>query len=252
LGSLNDVGLISVGTKLASIVLLAVTAFRTAWGPFAYSLADDEDLARSTYSKVLTYYLLVTMLATVGLSVFSRELVLLLSTVEYEAAASVVPFLSLSNTIWGAVLIVSIGYGIAKKSYHTTIAVIIGAAVNIGLNIILIPIWGIVGAAVSTMFGNIVALIYSRFAANKYFMVQYEYQRIIPLVGISIATIGGSMIIDRFFPVWDPRITLYKFVLIMVSVVLLFASKAVRYHEIKRVVSYTVSRGFKFKTGASS
>jgi O-antigen/teichoic acid export membrane protein len=247
LGSLNDVGLISVGTKVASIVLLAITAFRTAWGPFAFSLIDDEALAKKTYSRVFTYYLLVTMLATVGLSVFSRELVLLLSTVEYEASASVVPFLSLSNTIWGAVVIVAIGYDIAKKSYHTTIAVIIGAAFNIGLNILLIPLWGIVGAAVSTMFGNIVALIYCRFAANKYFTVQYDYQRIIRLVGISIATIGGSMIIDRFFPVWDPRIVLYKFVLIMVSVVFLFASKAVRYDEIKRVVSYTISRGFKSK-----
>jgi O-antigen/teichoic acid export membrane protein len=252
LGSLDDVGLISVGTRVASVVLLAITAFRTAWGPFAYSLAEDEDLARSTYSKVLTYYLMVTMPATVGLSVFSRELVLLLSTVEYEAAASVVPFLSLSNTIWGAVVIVAIGYGIAKKSYHTTIAVIMGAVVNIGLNFILIPIWGIVGAAVSTMFGNITALIYSRFAASKYFTVQYDYERIIRLVGISIATIGVSMIIDRFFPVWDPRIALYKIVLIMVSAAFLFASKAVRYDEIKRVVSYIVSRGFKSKKVKSS
>ena len=192
------------------------------------------------------------MLATVGLSVFCRELVLLLSTVEYEASASVVPYLSLANTIWGAVAIVGIGYGIAKRSYHTTIAVIIGAAVNIGLNILLIPIWGIVGAAVSTMFGNITALIYSRFAASKYFTVQYDYERIIRLVGISIATIGVSMIIDRFFPVWNPRIALYKIVLIMVSVVFLFASKVVRYDEIKRVVSYIVSRGFKTKKVTSS
>ncbi len=122
---------------------------------------------------------------------------------------------------------------------------IIGAIVNIGLNIILIPIWGIVGAAASTMFGNIVALIYSRFAANKYFMVHYDYQRIIRLVGISIATIGGSMIIDRSFPVWDPRIALYKVVLIVVSVAFLSASKAIRYDEIKRIVSSIVSGGLK-------
>ena len=147
LGTLNDIGLLSVGSRVASIVIFVVTAFRTAWGPFAYSLVKDEDMARKTYSRALTYFLLVTLIAAASLSVFAREVILVLATPIYESSASIVPLLACSAIAWGGVIIVGIGYGIAKKSYHTTIATILAALVNIGLNFLLIPRWNIFGAS---------------------------------------------------------------------------------------------------------
>ncbi len=99
---------------LIDLIAIPIGLVVASW--LRWVLPYGQDLPVSAVTLPFPVYLLITMPATVGFSVFSRELVLLLSTVEYEASASVVPFLALSNTIWGVVAIVSIGYGIAKKS----------------------------------------------------------------------------------------------------------------------------------------
>lgn len=52
--TLKQVGLYSIGVKLSSLLLLIVSAFQLAWGPFAFSISK-EDGAKKIYSKVLTY-----------------------------------------------------------------------------------------------------------------------------------------------------------------------------------------------------
>jgi len=59
LADTHEVGLYSVGVRIASAMVLMLTAFRLAWPAFAYSIDDDgED--RRTYAYVLTYVILVT------------------------------------------------------------------------------------------------------------------------------------------------------------------------------------------------
>ena len=54
LADTHEVGLYSVGVRIASAMVLLLTAFRMAWPAFAYSIEDDGE-ARRTYSFVLTY-----------------------------------------------------------------------------------------------------------------------------------------------------------------------------------------------------
>ena len=53
LADVAEVGLYSVGVRVASAMVLLLTAFRTAWPAFAYSIRDDDE-ARRTYAYVLT------------------------------------------------------------------------------------------------------------------------------------------------------------------------------------------------------
>ena len=59
LADTQEVGLYSVGVRIASALVLLLTAFRLAWPAFAYSIEDDRE-ARRTYGYVLTYLVLVT------------------------------------------------------------------------------------------------------------------------------------------------------------------------------------------------
>lgn len=242
LATLSDVGLFAVGVRISSVVTFVISAFQTAWGPFAYSLIKDERLAKRTYSRVLTYFLLVSSLATVSLAIFAREAVLVLATPVYESSASLVPWLCYGSIAWGAVYIFCIGYGIAKKSYHTTIATVLAAIVNIGLNFLLIPRWGITGAAASTMLGNLMALIYSHYAAQRYFSVDYEFRRVFTLVSVATITIAGGVFIDRALPSWSPEILLYKIPLYAVFVASLFIFGIISREEVNRVRGYLVIR----------
>ena len=60
----SEVGLYSVGVRVASAMVLLLTAFRMAWPAFAYSIKNDDE-AKQTYAWVLTYLVLVsTWIAT--------------------------------------------------------------------------------------------------------------------------------------------------------------------------------------------
>src|ERR687885_704114 len=58
LADAHEVGLYSIGVRVASAIVLLLTAFRLAWPAFAYSIEDDQE-ARRTYSFVLTYVFFV-------------------------------------------------------------------------------------------------------------------------------------------------------------------------------------------------
>ena len=58
LASLAEVGLYEIGARIASAMVLLLTAFRAAWPAFAYSIEDDAE-ARRTYAFVLTYLCLL-------------------------------------------------------------------------------------------------------------------------------------------------------------------------------------------------
>ena len=146
-GTLVDVAILGVGVRVANIVTFFISAFQNAWPPFAYSLLKDEALARRVYAHILTYFLLATMFMAVGLSVFAREAIVILATSKYTASTVVIPWLVFSTIAWGVVGIVGIGFEIGKKSYHFSVATILGSVLTILLNIVLIPRMGVVGAA---------------------------------------------------------------------------------------------------------
>ncbi|HLG07554.1 MAG TPA: lipopolysaccharide biosynthesis protein, partial [Gaiellaceae bacterium] len=74
LADTQEVGLYSVGVRIASAMVLLLTAFRLAWPAFAYSIEDDRE-ARRTYGYVLTYLVLVTTWVATALALLSPWIV---------------------------------------------------------------------------------------------------------------------------------------------------------------------------------
>ncbi len=62
LDGLAEVGLYEIGVRIASAMVLLLTAFRMAWPAFAYSIEDDAE-AKRTYAFVLTYLVADRVLA---------------------------------------------------------------------------------------------------------------------------------------------------------------------------------------------
>lgn len=249
---LSDIGILGVGNRIASVVIFVISAFRTAWGPFAYSLIEDASLASRTYSRVMTYFLFSTSLVTVGLSIFAREAILILATPEYQASSAVIPLLAFSAIAWGAVSIVSIGYSISKKSYHTTVATILGAIVNTSLNVLLIPNWGIMGAALATLIGNVVAFIYGYVIAQRHFYVHYEYTKVVVVLTASALAALGAVLIDGSFPNWDPQIMLYKLPIFLSFVGSFFAFKIIGRTELQWVKKNLIRRIYRPQSTTST
>ena len=91
LASLADVGPYEIGVRIASAMVLPLTAFRMAWPAFAYSIEDDAE-ARRTYAFVLTYLVVIASWVALALGLLAPWLVRLLTQPEfYEGERVVAP-----------------------------------------------------------------------------------------------------------------------------------------------------------------
>tara|TARA_A100000171_G_scaffold51162_1_gene64615 strand:- start:19990 stop:21477 length:1488 start_codon:yes stop_codon:yes gene_type:complete len=235
---LEEIGLLSVVNRISSILLLFLTAFSSAWGPYAYSIATDKEVARVTYSKVLTYFMLLSMIAAVLLSLYSKELILILATSAYERGSSLIFIYALSSISWIVLYIIGMGTGMAKKNYHYTVAVIGGALLNTLLNYLLIPSYGVAGAAYATLTGNLLAMVYMYYAGQYYFRVNYEFGKVFKILALSILVAVGGIIIDEYYEVWQLSLSLYKLIIFVFFVIMLFAIGVINLSLVKQGYSF--------------
>src|SRR5207249_1710635 len=102
----------------------------------------------------------VTTLATagllvlaVGLSVLSPEVVLILAGPQYGAATQVLPVIAFASVFQGLYTLLVTVVFLMKRTARLALLTISSAILNIGLNLVLIPRIGIMGAAWSTLAG---------------------------------------------------------------------------------------------------
>ena len=88
-----EVGRYELGVRIASAMVLLITAFRMAWPAFAYSIEDDDE-AKRTYAFVLTYLVAAASWLALALGLLSPWLVRLLATPEYYEGGRVVALLA--------------------------------------------------------------------------------------------------------------------------------------------------------------
>jgi O-antigen/teichoic acid export membrane protein len=191
----REVGLYSIGVRLASAIVLLLAAFRTAWPAFAYSIEDDDE-AKRTYSFVLSYLVLVTSWMALALSVLAPWLVRLLTTEEFYSAERVVAPLAFAAAAFGAYIVVVIGIGRARRTRSNWMITGVAAALNVSLNVALIPKFGIMGAAVATIGAYATLFLGMAWKAQRVFPVPYQWRRVATAFGVAIALTVVGRVLD--------------------------------------------------------
>ncbi len=190
----REVGLYSIGVRMASAIILFLAAFRTAWPAFAYSIEDDLE-AKRTYSFVLTYIVVITSWMALALGVLSPWLVRLLTTEEFYSAERVVAPLAFAAAAFGAYIVVVIGIGRARRTRSNWPITGAAAALNVGLNLLLIPEFGMMGAAVATIGAYGTLFLAMAWKAQRIYPVPYQWRRVATAFASAIAlTILGRVL----------------------------------------------------------
>lgn len=188
-----EVGVYSVAVRISSAVLFLMIAFRLAWPAFAYSIEDDRE-AKRTYSYVLTYLLFICSWMSLALGVLAPWLVHLLAPkYAFHRAADAVALLAFASTAYAGYTVVAIGIGRARQTQFNWVVAGVAAVVNIVMNVILIPPYGMIGAAISTLVAYLVLFLGMVLNANRVYPVQYQWRRVLTLAGVAIGlTVLGS------------------------------------------------------------
>ena len=186
LASLAEVGLYEIGVRIASAMVLLLTAFRMAWPAFAYSIEDDAE-AKRTYAYVLTYLVTIASWLALALGLLAPWLVRLLTQPEFYEGERVVAPLAFGGMVYAAYIVMAIGVGRTKRTQFNWVITGVAAVVNIVLNLILIPPYGIMGAAVATVAAYAVMFAGMTWYAQRVFPTPYQWRRVLTAAGAAVA-----------------------------------------------------------------
>jgi O-antigen/teichoic acid export membrane protein len=195
---LKSVALFTMAAKITSVLKLTIVdSIRLALGPMMIKRISSPDNKRF-YSKVLLYTSFIMMFAIVVISMFSYELIKILSdSKEFWGAVIVVPVLALSVFFVNMKEVTVYGLHIAKKTNIIGIIVVADLIISIGLNILLIPFWDITGAAIATLLSQFLYWYACYYFSQKVFYVPYEIRKIVLLLVAGAALSFSALLINR-------------------------------------------------------
>jgi O-antigen/teichoic acid export membrane protein len=193
-GTLRDVGLYSIGASFGLALKLFLSAFEYAWTPFFLGAMREPD-AKKIYSTVSTYVLAALVFLTAALCAIAPDLIALTTTAEFHEAAAVTPWIALGVMCQGVYLVGSIGLIITRRTTRYPLATGIAAATSLAANTLLIPRFGLMGAAwANTIAYGTLAAVTVGFSWRAY-PIPYEWGRLLRVaVAGSLAFAAASAV----------------------------------------------------------
>ncbi len=181
----------SLGGVLSPVIL---APFGLAWTPVMYAIAKREDATR-IFQLVFRWFNTVLLFATFALSLLSTFFLEELFPPTYRSAEILIPFITLSTMLMGIYYIFTIGINIRRKTFFNFIFMAIAATINVILNIYLIPHFGALGAAISTLLAYIVLVLMSYSINQRIYPISFEIGHFTCklLVGIALY-VGGNLL----------------------------------------------------------
>ncbi|MFC1726343.1 oligosaccharide flippase family protein [candidate division KSB1 bacterium] len=187
LKGLEDVALYGANYRIAMIMAIIVAAFRFAWHPFFLSVSKQEN-AKRIFSKIFTLYTLVTFFVLILFSMITKDLVKIeifgrhIISQEYWQGIQIIPVIMLSYLFYGAYVNFIIGIYLKNRSIYIPFVVVSSSVINLTLNFLLIPGYGLWGAAVATVISYFIMMLLMFIINNRLYPIKYEYAQIAKII----------------------------------------------------------------------
>ena len=198
-----QLGIYGACYKVAILMTLFIQAFRFAADPFFFKQAENRN-APELYAKVMRYFVLACLMIFLMCTLFLNDIMLFVGE-EYREGAVVVPILLMANLFLGIFFNLSVWYKITDKTQYGAYISMIGAAITISLNILLVPIFGYIGAAWATFTCYFVIVLISYWLGQRHFPVPYPVKTISLYMGFALALYVVHHYVLNFSDVWMSR-----------------------------------------------
>ena len=177
LTSTEAVGMYGVAYRIGLLILiLIVVPLTTSISPYIYRVAKRNDCG-IIISHLLEIVNFIFFACAIGLSLAAPYLIRILTPPAYWAASSVVIWITIAYVLYGLNFILVAGINISGKSYYQAIAIAIAATLNLVFNSLLIPYWGITGAAIATTIAYFIQTLLTILFAERLFPIPYRFIR---------------------------------------------------------------------------
>ena len=158
----REVGIYSASYGISEkSLMLIVYLFHMVPGPIMWRIWTNKgkEASQEFMAKLTRYYLILCIPMVFGLSAIAMPVINLLTPAEYHEGYRIVPLVALSILIFGLSQRFGTGFCCYNKTHLATFCMITSGLLNLGLNFLLIPKYGYMAAAVTTLVSYIVYLI---------------------------------------------------------------------------------------------
>lgn len=161
----SAVAIYSAAVTLGSAINIIQTGFNTFWAPFVYENYKD----KQEQIKKIHVLVVEVMVSFSILFILFQDVIFVFFKREYSAATQFLPFLVLTPLTYTIGETTQVGIAISKRSYLNIL--IYGAAmcVNIGLSILLVTCFGVVGAGVAVGLTAVITLALKTYLGNRFY-----------------------------------------------------------------------------------
>lgn len=232
--SATALGYYAIANKMVGLLSIVMAPVYAAWTPLALSI-QHEAQNRQLYANMARYLIVIVLAASLGLGLFSTEVLLILTRPAYLPATPYIGILAYL-AVFGAVgAALNTNALVGKQLPAISWAAMAGAAVNLLLNALLIPRLGVWGATISTAVSGAAPQIILYPILQKRFFVPYPLR---PLL-IALAIHLGLLMIGQMLPPlpWPQRLALK---------LLIFSVLPISYGLLGLVTKYEFRQGWLF------
>lgn len=180
LNTVGGVGIYNIAQKIANIVFTFMTAIQNVFSPQVYKrMFEQGEEGRISIGQYLTPFLYGSISIGILISLFSEEVITILTPESYHGAIDIVIILSMLYGTYFFGKQPQLIY--AKKTFVTSILTLVSIGLNIVINIPFILHWGVIGAAWGTLLAGIISGSISFFVSQHYYKIKWEYGKIIAI-----------------------------------------------------------------------
>ncbi len=201
-----EIGVYSAFYKLSMFMTIFVQSFRFAAEPFFFEQSKGEE-PKKIYAKVMHYFVIALSGIFLTTLVFLNQIGPLLITKkeywEHPSALYLTPILLMANLFLGVMYNLNIWYKLNDKMYLGMRISIAGALGTILLNVVLIPLIGIVGSALATLLVYFSMAVGSYLLGQKHYRVPYNLRIIIFYLVLSVVLYFIFMIVSRYLDSYE-------------------------------------------------
>lgn len=227
-------GLYTAASKIPNFVIMFSSIFIDAWQLSAVDEYDNEG-TQDFFTNVFRVYSGGIFAVSSALIIFCQLITKILVAPSYYESWQYVPILIMGTSISCHVNFLASVYMAEKKNVMAMVTAFAGAATNVILNLILIPIMGANGAAIATAISFLVAFVARAADARRFLKINYN----VPMIVIEMLILGAQSSIMLYM---KSGIIMY-----VIEAALLLFMVAINYKQIKELAELLLGKFLKKK-----
>lgn len=191
----DAVGVFGVATRLGGLAGLVMLGFGSALTPLIYAGQHDPGTPKQL-ARIFRIFVAVAALGLAGLTLFAPEILALLTRSDYSAAMPLLGWLAPAFLL-SQMYIFAPGAWIHRRMWWVA-AINIGTAIAaVGLNILLVPRFGLTGAALSTILAAGLNFGFNMVVSQKFYPVPHHWRALGTVVIIGMAAMVAAAFLPR-------------------------------------------------------